>query len=310
MPDSHTDAMQRALSTRLCLQISLSALPAVKEWMDSNLTRWLESVPLPPELPPDTRAEFRVSIASDLSRVTWSAFGPPRGFVPKMSAYLQKCGVGGADMALINELGEKLEPELVGSWIRVADDELRTGWQFCEVQKLVHLVPQLGRQEATTQLLSWIAGQAVAEFQRFRQAVGDRPFSELELVLPGKTPAEQLAAAASAAADLAGIPLPSCISDAMSKCAEASITVLVSIAEGGISSVGVRSPGLHMDTLASLCAEAGVDYDNKLPQLEGVLQADGIRRVEYRVDAASGKPAIDVVFVPGVAKKAPDLDKN
>jgi len=310
MPDNHTDAMQRALSTRLCMQISLSALPAVKEWMDANLTRWLESVPLPPELPSGTRAEFRVSIASDLTRLTWSAYGAPRGFVPKLSAYLQKCGVGGTDMALVNELGEKLEPELVGSFIRVTGDELHTGWQFCEVQQLVHLVPHLGRQAATTQLLSLVAGQSIAEFRLFRQAVGNDPYSEIELVLPGDSAADQLVAAAAAVVELAGVPLPDHVVTAMEETSEPEVTVVVAIAEGGIRSVGVRSGSLHMDTVARLCADAGIDYDNKLAQLGGVLQADGIRQVEFRIEVATGGQELDVIFVPGVAKKAPNTAQN
>ncbi len=310
MSDSHIDAMQRALSTRLCLQISLSALPLVKEWMDAGLTRWLESVPLPPELPGGTRAEFRVSIGSDLSRLTWSAHGAPRGFVPKLSGYLEKCGVAGADMALLNELGGKLEPELVGSWIRIVGEEIQTGWEFCEVQKLVHLVPQLGRQEATAQLLSWVAAESIGEFRRFRQSIGEDPVSEIELVLPGDSAADQLAAAATAVSSLAGASLPDCAVTAMKESAAAEVTVVVAIAEGGIRSVGVCSGRLPMDTVARLCVDAGVEYDNKLAQLEGVLQADGIRNVELRIDAGAGQHEVDVVFVPGVSKKAPDLDRN
>ena len=310
MPDPHTDLMQRALSTRLCLQISLSALPLVKEWMDGKLTRWLESVPLPPELPSGMRAEFRVSIASDLSRLTWRAFGAPRGFVPKLSHYLQSSGVASADMALLNELGEKLEPELVGSWIQVVDDELRTGWEFCEVQKLVHLVPQLGQQQATIELLSWIAGQSIAEFKRFRQAVGENPFSELELVLPGDSVADQLAIASTAVSQLVDATLPDGVTAALQDGGASAVTVVVAIFDGGIQSVGVRSTGLRMDAVSGLCDETGAPYDNRLAQLEGVLQADGIELAEVRFDASSKAPEIDVGFIPGEAKRAPDLGQN
>jgi len=310
MTDQHIDFMQRALSTRLCMQISLSALPAVKEWMDSNLTRWLESVPLPPELPSGTRAEFRVSIASDLSRLTWSAYGPPRGFVPKMSRYLEKCGVGGADTALLNAMGEKLEPEAVGSWIRVAADKVYTGWQFCEEQDLARLVPQLGTQASTTQLLAWIAGQSVAKFRRFGQAIGDDPISEIELVLPGESIADQVAAAANAVASLLGKTLPDCVGAAMNECGKADLAAVAYIAEDGIRGVGLRSPGLPMDTISKLCADAGAAYDNKLAQLEGALQAEGIAGLEFRLHAASAAPELDVIFIPGASGKVPDLGRN
>jgi len=44
-------ALQRALSVRLNLQISLSQLPIVEEWMDIHLDRWLEHLPMPPDMP-------------------------------------------------------------------------------------------------------------------------------------------------------------------------------------------------------------------------------------------------------------------
>ena len=44
-------ALNRALSIRLNLQITLSGLPIVEEWMDIHLDRWLEHIPSPPEMP-------------------------------------------------------------------------------------------------------------------------------------------------------------------------------------------------------------------------------------------------------------------
>src|SRR5215470_13190104 len=44
-------ALQRALSVRLNLQISLSQLAIVEEWMDIHLDRWLEHLPMPPDMP-------------------------------------------------------------------------------------------------------------------------------------------------------------------------------------------------------------------------------------------------------------------
>ena len=44
-------ALQRALSVRLNLQIGLSQLAIVEEWMDIHLDRWLEHLPMPPDMP-------------------------------------------------------------------------------------------------------------------------------------------------------------------------------------------------------------------------------------------------------------------
>ena len=45
MPNPLESALQRALSVRLNLQISLSQLPGIEEWMDIHLDRWLEHIP-------------------------------------------------------------------------------------------------------------------------------------------------------------------------------------------------------------------------------------------------------------------------
>jgi hypothetical protein len=114
MNTSHHAALQRALSIRLNLQISVSALPVVEEWMDIHLTRWMESVPLPPELPSGHSAHFTVRLASDLSRLTWGAYGNPAGFIPKMAKYFEASKISAEDIALIDQMGNGLEPELVG----------------------------------------------------------------------------------------------------------------------------------------------------------------------------------------------------
>src|SRR5262245_66332108 len=51
MASSLDNALQRALSIRLNLQISLSQMPIVEEWMDIHLDRWLEHNPMPPDMP-------------------------------------------------------------------------------------------------------------------------------------------------------------------------------------------------------------------------------------------------------------------
>ena len=63
-------ALQRALSVRLNLQISLSQLAFVEEWMDIHLDRWLEHLPMPPEMPRvlSSKSETSSLIAVQLRR--------------------------------------------------------------------------------------------------------------------------------------------------------------------------------------------------------------------------------------------------
>ena len=122
--------MARSLSTRINMQISVSALPIVEEWMDARLGRWLESVPLPMEFPGGGQAHMEATVAGDLQGVVWSAYGTPNGFIPKLAKYLSESGAEPTDIDLINVIGETFSPREVGSWLRVGPGVLTTGWMF------------------------------------------------------------------------------------------------------------------------------------------------------------------------------------
>ncbi len=302
--------MQQALAVRINLQISLSTMPVVEEWMDGQLTRWLESVPLPPELPSGTLTNWRVVLASDMSRLRWSAFGHPGAFVPKMSAYLSKCGIAAADLNLINGLGEELEPDLAGSWVSVADGDLRTGWQFNEVKPMVELEPHLGMHEVSARLMAWVHASAVVNFRRFAQAIGTDPFSEIELMMPGGSIDDQVEVAATAFADFLGEPLSAHARAAMSAAATAKLSVVVRIAGSDLIGVSVIAPAVGNDVVAKLCAGSGVDYKGELRQIQGMLGAEQLHALEYRKYKGREEAMVDVHLVPGAQLRTPDLSKN
>ncbi|HMG57330.1 MAG TPA: hypothetical protein VK601_27715, partial [Kofleriaceae bacterium] len=123
-------ALQRALSVRLNLQISLSQLAIVEEWMDIHLDRWLEHLPMPPDMPDAQAVTYLAMFGSDVRRLWWGAWGDPRGFVPKMADYFKLCNIAKSDAALLDRVGELLEPKLVGPWIGVWGGKVITGWHF------------------------------------------------------------------------------------------------------------------------------------------------------------------------------------
>ena len=102
-------ALQRALAIRLNLQISLSSLAMVEEWMDIHLDRWLEHIPMPPEMPDGCGVNYSAMIGSDLRRIAWSAWGDPRGFVPRMADYFKLCNIAKSDIAILDQVGATLE---------------------------------------------------------------------------------------------------------------------------------------------------------------------------------------------------------
>ena len=141
-------ALQRALSVRLNLQISLSQLAIVEEWMDIHLDRWLEHLPMPPDMPNAQAVSYLAMLGSDLQRMWWGAWGDPRGFVPRMADYFKLCNIARSDAALLDQIGEQLEPKLVGSWIGVCGGKVITGWHFWDPQDWPKIESMFGTHEA------------------------------------------------------------------------------------------------------------------------------------------------------------------
>ncbi|MEM9490261.1 MAG: hypothetical protein AAGC55_14030 [Myxococcota bacterium] len=273
--------LSRSLSIRLNLQISLTALPIVEEWMDIHLTRWMESVPLPPEMPMGHLAHFSVTAGSDLSRVTWRAHGSPHGFVPKMVDYLGKCGVSKQDMGLMDSMGGDLEPALVGSWVAVEDGAVRTGWQFCDDNPVAGLLSFFGDHQAKRDLSAWFEQAGIEHARRFAQSIGDEPLSVIEVPVPGVAIDDQLARVSEAFDRLLGAPVPEPVSEAMATAIAPGFTVAVTIRGGAVSQVAVISPGLGNDVIADMCTGAGIPFADKITSLQGALRADSADRVEY-----------------------------
>ena len=129
-PMDVSEVLSQSLATKLAMQMSVSSLPVIEEWMDTPLTRWLDSVPLPMEMPDGESPPMVVSIGSDARLVRWSAAGAPEGMIPKLVEYLKRAGAVPGDFQRVDESGQALEPRAVGSWIEVRPGSVATGWCF------------------------------------------------------------------------------------------------------------------------------------------------------------------------------------
>lgn len=288
-------ALQRALSVRLNLQISLSQLPIVEEWMDIHLDRWLEHNPMPPDMPDGEGISFLAMIGSDLRRLWWGAWGDPRGFVPKMADYFKLCNIARSDAAVLDQIGEQLEPKLAGSWIGVWGGKVTTGWHFWDPHPWASVEGLFGTHEAKFQLKKWVEDHGVARVERFAQSIGDAAFSELELAMPGESVDEQVAALTSAFEHFTGAPLDAPLIARLRGVRAPQLALAVRIRGGKVVRVGGLAPGLALDEVEALCADAKVAFDPKLGKLAGAL-GEGLYRVEY--GRAGERAGVDVYLEP------------
>jgi hypothetical protein len=297
-------ALQRALSVRLNLQISLSQLAIVEEWMDIHLDRWLEHLPMPPDMPDAQAVSYLAMLGSDLRRVWWGAWGDPRGFVPKMADYFKLCNIAKSDAGLLDQVGEQLEPQLVGPWIGVWGGKVTTGWHFWDPHPWLKVETMFGTHEAKYQLKKWVEDHQIERIERFTQAIGDAAFSEIELAIPGATIDDQVAALDSAFAQFTGAPLEPALVAGLRTITQPQFALAVRIRGGKISRIGALIPGIAIDDIQRLCNDAKVTVDPRLGKLVGAL-GEGIARVEY--GRAGDRAGVDVYLEPtDAATRAPE----
>ncbi len=297
-------ALQKALSIRLNLQISLSQLPIIEEWMDIHLDRWLEHNPTPPDMPDGEGVSYLAMLGSDLRRVWWGAWGDPRGFVPRMADYFKLCNIAKSDAAVLDQIGEALEPKLVGSWIGVWGGKVTTGWHFWDPQPWTKVEAMFGTHEAKYQLKKWVEQHGADRIERFAQSIGDDSYSELELAVPGDTAEAQVQTLSQTFQDFTGAPLATAVRDRLAGAGVPAFGLAVRIRGGKIVRVGALAPGMAIKDIEALCTDAKVGFDPKLPKIVGAL-GSGIARVEY--GRAGERAGVDVYIDPGesAAKQAP-----
>jgi len=288
-------ALQRALSVRLNLQIGLSQLAIVEEWMDIHLDRWLEHLPMPPEMPDGQAVSYLAMFGSDLRRLWWGAWGDPRGFVPKMADYFKLCNIDRGDAALLDQIGEQLEPKLVGSWIGVWGGKVTTGWHFWDPHPWEKVEAMFGTHEAKYQIKKWVEDHGIARIERFTQSIGDAAFSEIELVVPGASIADQVAAMDAAFTAFTGAPLAPAFVAGLRTLPSPAIALAIRIRGGKIARLGALLPGIAIQDIRQLCSDAQVTVDPRLDKLVGAL-GEGIARVEY--GRAGDRAGIDVYLEP------------
>ena len=295
MASSLENALQKALSVRLNLQISLSQLPIIEESMDIHLDRWLEHNPTPPDMPDGEGVSYLAMLGSDLRRVWWGTWGDPRGFVPRMADYFKLCNIAKSDAHLLDQIGEHLEPKLVGSWIGVWGGKVTTGWHFRDPHPWSKVEAMFGTHEAKYSIKKWVEDHHIERIERFTQSIGDAPFSEIELAMPGASVDEQVATLSSAFQLFTGSPLEIAVSDRLRAATVPAFGLSLRIRGGHIVRVGGLAPGIALDAIQHLAQDAKVGVDPKLGKMIGAL-GDGITRVEY--GRAGERAGVDIYLEP------------
>jgi hypothetical protein len=306
------NVLHQALQIRLALQISLSNFKVVEEWMDIHLDRFLEHVPMPPEMPNGHAVSYLAGMGSDLKRMWWGAWGNPRGFVPKMADYFKLCNIAKSDEQILDQIGLAFEPELVGAWVGVWGGKVITGWHFWDPHEFAKLEPLFGTHEAKYLLKKWCTDHKIEKFQRFMQSIGEAPFSEIEFPVEGESWHDKVVVASEAFQQFTGAPLDPALTGTLEAAGAGGMAISVRIAGGKVTKLGVLCEGVDVGGVKDVCAAARVPAEERLERVVNTMSSAGVARIEY---GRAGEHAGVDVFVepteparkqaPGEAAKAP-----
>jgi hypothetical protein len=296
-------ALNRALSIRLNLQITLSRLPIVEEWMDIHLDRWLEHIPTPPEMPMGHSVSYMAMLGSDLKRMWWGAWGDPGGMVPKMADYLKLCNIAKSDAAILDAMGEKLEPRLVGSWVGVWGGKVTTGWHFMDPKSWEKVEPLFGTHEAKFKIKKWVTDRKIERIERISQSIGENAYTEIELAEPGDDVAAQVQAIDEGFQHFTGSTLSPKVLETLRGAPHAGFGLAVRTRGGQITRVAVIAPGGPMEVLQGICTDMNVACDAGLEPLVNMLAVEGVSKVE--IGRAGDRGGVDVYIEPTQSAQKP-----
>ena len=286
------EELAQALSARLSMQIAVSSLPVVEEWMDSDMSRWLESIPMPLEMPSGDIAEFHVWVGSDLSRLWWNSHGDPGGYVAKLANYLSKSGARRGDIDLINSVGETFEPHEVGSWIHAEAGKLSTGWEFEHAFDIAALKGVLGESSGMCAFLDWALSKSLDQVCALSGAI-----KSSQLAASVTLSSDQLELAMEAFTTFGGGGDVGAIRKAVTDLS-ADVFRLTVVAEGETCvAVELIAGGVASEKMAPLCVAVGAEFDNNVLPLQGALGATGIDAA--RVSMRGGAISVDFHLIPG-----------
>jgi hypothetical protein len=289
-------ALTRALSIRLNLQMTLSSLPIVEEWMDIHLDRWLEHLPTPPEMPPGHEVSFLTMIGSDLKRMWWGAWGEPSAMVPKLADYLKLCNIAKSDTTVLDQMGEHLEPRLVGPWVGVWGGKVTTGWHFCDPIAWSKLEPLFGTHEAKFQIKKFVGDHGIERLERFGQAIGDNAYSEIELAMPGATVDEQVEKLKAGFTHFSGGELPAGVVEILRSASHPAFAINIRIRGGSVVRTAAIAPSVPVDQFKQLCGEMKTSVADRLENVINTLAREGPSRIE--IGRAGERGGVDVYVEP------------
>ncbi len=276
-----TDVLNTA---RLPIHIAAALLPLEKE-IQEELQHWHDGLPLQWELNNHPRPEVFVSVASDLSRLTWHTTGDMPEFYQQFKDYLEDYSIAPGNLHELDEVVTSVNPAQLGVWISAQKGSFELGWYCVPPEGLFeNAKPLLPQCEQLEQISSWAEKYDIKICPRFgRSLITEDQLSELFLVVDAETPRRSLEIALILMRHL-GLDYPADkVLAALLSRDPAEVVVSLWFGLSGLAKFGIMLGDPPAVQFLRLNDAAGHASETKIAMFEGCLGVNQIEYLEYQI---------------------------
>jgi hypothetical protein len=246
---------------------------------------WSESIPPRDDLQAGMAIEFSVATSADMQKLTWRTSGPQNIFIQKMVDFFWNVGAPESEIDRLNDVGARINPFKIGSWIDMsAKGGMDGGWFFPVDVPFKVGIDACDSGPSVTTLMEWVESKGVTDIFAVGRDMGAAPprQTELKFKIPGPNFDEQLKNGLDAF-NVFGFPA---IPDGALKIlreskTEQGLSLSVISSSEGFVRLGLLVPRPATETVLSLCSISGGNHD-ELAAFEASLGKDGPSYVEYQ----------------------------
>lgn len=274
-----TSDLSTAIAKRLRLYLSSQTLSIGQSTLANALKEWLEAIPTIGDFADNQDAKLQVSLTADLQRLTWRSSGKTTGFFPKMQQFLANSSIPDAARTLMVQMGNQLEPETVGMWIELMQENLDIGCFFPGSLPLQRVLAFANASSTREALQSWTNRANCNVCTEFGLSLGGGSYILTFLIpLSGSTAMEQLNLGLEAFSTLNAPALPQQVTDLLEANAKLDLLLSVWLGHDGLTKIGLLIPHPDTDLMLRLCSIGGRNNDQDLAKFEGGL---GVQQPAY-----------------------------
>jgi hypothetical protein len=261
----------RALLEKL-VQVKVAAdLLVLSDEARGSLDRWLAFLPL------DAGASLDMGMATSLllDRGVWRVAGPTEAMLQPMAVAFSELGGDVAGIARLGELGQRVRPERLSSWLQLRGDAVDAGWSMPTAIDATIALDETPPSASREALARWLADEGIEALAGFERSLGPADYAGFWIPLPGITTGDALDGASRLmdALDLGDLPVD--LRMVLGTDDDTQLLLNLWLIEQGVARFGVGIPDPNPAAVIALSMLLGVDQDDELAMVQASLTSSG-----------------------------------